>query len=84
MPAKQIAAAPAGPRAAALTSVQRTALLATLKGRFATQMHLHEGIEWKAVEARLDAHPAACNTLPLQLEQLRVPRFSQRPWHDAA
>jgi hypothetical protein len=36
---------------------QREALLATLKARFEKHMNRHRGLQWTAVQARLEAHP---------------------------
>jgi Protein of unknown function (DUF4256) len=36
---------------------QRTALLSTLKARFEKHLNRHHGLQWKAVEARLEANP---------------------------
>lgn len=40
-----------------LSAEQRQALLKTLKSRFEKNMQRHHGIEWAAVQARLEAHP---------------------------
>ena len=40
-----------------LSADQREALRSTLQARFEKHMHRHEGIEWAAVAARLDAKP---------------------------
>ena len=39
-----------------LSAQQREALLRTLKGRFETNMNRHRGVEWTAVQARLEAN----------------------------
>jgi hypothetical protein len=36
---------------------QRGALLRTLKARFEKHMHRHQGLQWTAVQARLEANP---------------------------
>jgi hypothetical protein len=36
---------------------QREALLRTLKARFEKNMNRHQGLQWAAVQARLEAHP---------------------------
>ena len=36
---------------------QREALLRTLKARFEKHMNRHQGLQWPAVQARLDANP---------------------------
>lgn len=41
-----------------LLSEQREALLNTLKNRFEQNSNCHKGIEWKTVQARLEANPA--------------------------
>jgi hypothetical protein len=38
-----------------LSSAQREALLSTLKARFEKNMQRHEGLEWAAIAAKLDA-----------------------------
>ncbi len=40
-----------------LTAEQREALLSTLKARFEKNMNRHEGLDWAAVQARLEADP---------------------------
>lgn len=40
-----------------LSSEQRRTLIATLRTRFEDNMSRHKELEWKKVEARLDAHP---------------------------
>jgi hypothetical protein len=40
-----------------LSPAQLEALLRTLKARFEKNMHRHTGLEWAAVQARLDANP---------------------------
>jgi len=47
----------------ALSSEQLEELLATLKTRFEENMNRHEGLEWAAVQARLEAHPEKLWTL---------------------
>jgi hypothetical protein len=42
---------------------EREALLKTLKNRFDRHMARHEGIEWPAVQARLEAHPDKLRSL---------------------
>jgi hypothetical protein len=39
-----------------LTPEQREPLLRALKARFEKNMHLHQGLEWTKVQARLEAH----------------------------
>lgn len=46
-----------------VTVAQREALLETLQTRFAENTHRHEGIEWAAVAAKLDAQPEKVATL---------------------
>jgi hypothetical protein len=46
-----------------LTPRQRSALLETLKARFESQMHLHAGLKWAAVEARLESRGAKLEVL---------------------
>ncbi len=41
----------------------RDRLLGTLEARFAAHMHRHEGLAWAEVRARLNAAPAALDTL---------------------
>jgi len=36
---------------------QRGALLRTLKARFENNVHRHQGVQWTAVQARLEANP---------------------------
>jgi hypothetical protein len=40
-----------------LSAKQSTELLATLKARFEKNMNRHKGLEWSAVQARLEAAP---------------------------
>ena len=40
-----------------LSPEQREALLSALKARFAKNMHRHAGLEWDAIQARLEAEP---------------------------
>jgi hypothetical protein len=40
-----------------LPSTQRKALLTTLKARFEKNMNRHHGLQWPAVQARLEANP---------------------------
>jgi hypothetical protein len=40
-----------------LSQEQQEGLLSTLKARFTKNMSRHEGLEWAAVQARLEAHP---------------------------
>jgi len=42
---------------------ERDDLLATLKTRFDNNMRRHAGLDWPAVQTRLDAHPAALTAL---------------------
>jgi len=42
---------------------QADELLQTLRTRFDKNMHRHAGVDWSAVEARLDRRPAALNSL---------------------
>lgn len=42
---------------------ERDDLLATLKTRFDNNMRRHAGLDWPAVQARLEAHPAAQTAL---------------------
>ena len=42
---------------------ERDDLLATLKTRFDNNMRRHAGLDWHAVQARLEAHPAALDAL---------------------
>jgi len=44
------------PKAKDLTAKQRDDLLKTLKARFETHMHRHAGLEWSAVQARLESN----------------------------
>jgi hypothetical protein len=41
-----------------LSDAQREELLATLKARFTKNKARHKGIDWEAVQQRLEAHPA--------------------------
>lgn len=42
---------------------ERDALLQTLKDRFEANMHRHKGIAWADVQARLESHPKAMESL---------------------
>jgi hypothetical protein len=42
---------------------QRGALLRTLKARFEKNMNRHEGLQWTAVQARLEANPEKLRSL---------------------
>jgi hypothetical protein len=42
---------------------QREALLGTLKARFEKHMNRHRGLQWAAVQARLEAHPEKLRSL---------------------
>jgi hypothetical protein len=46
-----------------MTTKERDALLRTLKARFEANMPRHAGIEWTAVQARLDSKSAPLETL---------------------
>ncbi|MBN2603585.1 MAG: DUF4256 domain-containing protein, partial [Candidatus Thermoplasmatota archaeon] len=46
-----------------LSPEQREELLGTLKVRFEKNMNRHEGLDWAAVRARLEAHPEKLWTL---------------------
>src|SRR3989442_1297305 len=46
------------PRSQHLPAKQRDSVLITLQARFEAHMHRHAGIEWKSVQAKLDANPA--------------------------
>ena len=46
-----------------MKAAARTALTKTLQERFAQNPRRHTGIEWKVVEARLNAHPDAFDVL---------------------
>jgi hypothetical protein len=46
------------PKAKDLTGKQRDALLRTLKARFDEHVHRHAGVEWTAVQARLESNSA--------------------------
>ncbi len=46
-----------------MKAAERSALLKTLRDRFAGNPQRHNGIEWSAVEARLAAHPAKLESL---------------------
>jgi hypothetical protein len=41
----------------ALAPAQRDQVLKTMRGRFQSNMHRHEGLEWEMVQARLEARP---------------------------
>ena len=47
----------------ALSPEEREELLGTLKARFEKNMKRHEGLEWAAIESRLEAHPEKLWTL---------------------
>lgn len=51
------------PKAKSLPAKQRDELLATLKKRFDANMPRHKGLDWKAVQARLESNGAALWTL---------------------
>ncbi|ADC51533.1 hypothetical protein BpOF4_17460 [Alkalihalophilus pseudofirmus OF4] len=51
-----------------LTAEQREELLTKLKKRFEKHMNRHEGMEWDAVQAKIDAHPDKLWTL-FQMEE---------------
>ncbi|ERN53748.1 DUF4256 domain-containing protein [Alkalihalophilus marmarensis] len=51
-----------------LTAEQRDELLTNLKKRFEKHMNRHEGIEWDAVQAKIDARPDKLWTL-FQMEE---------------
>lgn len=46
------------PKAQAITGKQRDTLLRTLQARFEAHMHRHAGLDWPAVNARLDLNAA--------------------------
>jgi len=46
------------PKAKEITGKQRDGLLKTLKARFEAHMHRHAGLEWAAVQARIDSYSA--------------------------
>lgn len=46
-----------------LTAAQRAALLNTLQTRFEKNMKRHAGLNWTAVQARLEAHPEKLRSL---------------------
>ena len=46
-----------------MNAKQREALLETLKARFEANMHRHEGLDWAAVEARLEGKAAKLRSL---------------------
>ncbi len=46
-----------------MKSAEHAALIKALHDRFASNPRHHAGIEWSAVEARLQAHPARLNAL---------------------
>jgi len=46
------------PKAKDITAKQRDDLLKTLKARFEAHMHRHAGLEWSAVQARLESNSA--------------------------
>jgi hypothetical protein len=51
------------PKRTDIASAQRDALLTVLKTRFAAHPHRHVGLEWSAVEARVQASSAALRSL---------------------
>lgn len=51
-----------------MKAAQRKELIATLRDRFALHPRRHAGMDWSAVEARLNAHPASLDAL-LAMEQ---------------
>jgi hypothetical protein len=51
-----------------MKAAQRKDLITSLRDRFARFPQRHEGVSWSDVEARLDTHPAALDTL-LAMEQ---------------
>jgi hypothetical protein len=51
------------PRAKVVPATQRDALLRTLKDRFDAHMHRHAGLNWTAVQARLEANSASLSSL---------------------
>jgi len=46
------------PKAKEITGKQRDGLLKTLKARFEAHMHRHAGLEWAAVQARIESNSA--------------------------
>lgn len=46
-----------------MTAAERDALLRILRTRFESNMPRHEGVEWKAIEAKLNAAPRLLATL---------------------
>src|SRR5688572_23719463 len=46
-----------------LPAEQRGALLTTLKARFEKNMNRHHGLQWAAVQERLDANPEKLSSL---------------------
>ncbi len=50
-------------RVTIVKSVERAALLQTLRDRFAAHPNWHPGIDWRDVETRLQAHPRALDAL---------------------
>src|SRR6266487_2721453 len=46
------------PKAKEITGKQRDGLLKTLKARFEAHMHRHAGLEWSAVQARIESNRA--------------------------
>ncbi len=46
---------------------ERQHLLQTLQSRFEKNMQRHQGVGWQTVQARLDGHPAAMESL-LEME----------------
>ena len=66
MPAKRTKASTSS--ASAKRGVERGELLETLQARFRKHVHRHAGLEWEAVEARLEARPAAARGFRALLE----------------
>src|SRR4030095_11142330 len=46
------------PKAKEITGTQRDGLLKTLKARFEAHMHRHAGVEWTAVQTRVESNSA--------------------------
>ncbi len=46
------------PKAKEITGKQRDGLLKTFKARFEAHMHRHTGLEWSAVQARIESNSA--------------------------
>lgn len=51
------------PKAKEITAKQRDDLLKTLKARFDAHMHRHTGLEWTAVQARLESNGSKLRSL---------------------